>query len=641
MLSFISSQFSFFLTLGLILFVPGLCLIAATGLQRNFSSLEKFILSFSLSIIVVDFILILIGKSGFTINHLNILGALTIFGAVCLGIYMYRKNADTKKSTEKTSDNLPAKSSLLVIILIFLTIFIKTIYLQDVIFPTATDMGHHMYWTKTIATTGALPKYEKADILQDNTVSKPAPIADFIIGEHLIFAAIAIISGAQFISAFPILVLFLINVMSVLAVFILTKELFKDSKNVNLISILALFLVGPLYALASPQAKFVSGGVIGNTIGNLFIPMTLLLFLRAFKEKKSTYFALAVFIALGMAYTHHLSTFVFIFIAFFSLLIFGALNFKELKTYCAQWLKLVFSPAVLAIFALAIVFVFFIYTPTYLNSSAINTAVGAPSKASRAGLTLTQLKSTAGEARFALAAVAIVILLLAKKMDKYPRAFLLGWTISLSIMSLRPDWLFVDIPSDRIASYVIFPSAIAAAYGFVFIFSKIKTANPEKNYLKQSLLFYCFFVLITFFAVSGFYENSMALNTGNNAKEAIQTYAASTYLAGKLKANDFVLKDHNYLTGDSWVKLFFMRGYNFPFSRGYFKRYQDDTKTREQCTNNMISLPSSPEAQKCFAGTKIDFVMLNPNNDAAQFNRLNDFWQVYTADNIAVFYKAK
>ena len=133
----------------------------------------------------------------------------------------------------------------------------------------------------------------------------------------------------------------------------------------------------------------------------------------------------------------------------------------------------------------------------------------------------------------------------------------------------------------------------------------------------------------------------MALNVGSSAPKALQTYAASNYLAKKINSKDVVLKDHNYLAGDSWVKLFFMRGYNFPFSRGYFKRYQDDTKTREQCTNNMISLPNSPEAQKCFAGTKIDFVMLNPNNDAAQFNRLNNFWQIYTADDVAIFYKAK
>ena len=641
MLSFISEQFSFFLSLGLVLFIPGFCLLLATGMKNLFSGLEKFVLSFSLSIVVVDFILILIDKIGLQIDRVTILTFLTIFISACLGLYFYFIKNRQPGELKQTESKISPKSTLLVILLIFLTVFIKTIYLQDVIFPTATDMGHHMFWTKTIITTGQLPQYAKADITADYTISQPAPIADFIIGEHLIFAALGIISGAVLISAFPILMLFLINIMSVLAVFIVAKELFKDHKRENLISILVLFLVGPLYALASPQAKFASGGVIGNTIGNLLIPMMILLYLRAFKERKSGYFALAVFLSLGLAYTHHLSTFVFIFIAFFSLLIFAILNRKDLKKYSRQWLKIILSPSVLAVFGLALLFVFFIYTPTYLNSKAINTAVGAPSKASRAGLTLTQLKSTAGEARFALAVIAVLILLLAKKMDKYSRAFLLGWTISLSVMSLRPDWLLVDIPSDRIASYVIFPSSLAAAYGFVFVFEKMKTANCEKNYLKQAFLFYAFFLLVTFFAVNGFYEDSMALSTGGSAPKAIQTYAASAYLAKKLTTKDVVLKDHNYLAGDSWVKLFFMRGYNFPFSRGYFKRYQDDTKTREQCTNNMISLPNSPEAQKCFAGTKIDFVMLNPNNDAAQFNRLNNFWQIYTADDVAIFYKAK
>jgi hypothetical protein len=101
-----------------------------------------------------------------------------------------------------------------------------------------------------------------------------------------------------------------------------------------------------------------------------------------------------------------------------------------------------------------------------------------------------------------------------------------------------------------------------------------------------------------------------------------------------------ILKDHNYLSGDSWIKLFFMRGYNYPLSRGYFKRYEDELKPREQCTNLMISLPKSNDAEKCYAGTKTNFIMINPNNDAAQFNRIKNFWQVYSSDEVGIFYKS-
>ncbi len=640
MFDFISSQFIFYLTIALILFVPGLGLILATNLHHKFSSLEKFVLSFGLSITIIDFMIIMLGKSGFLINRQSIIISLAIFITLCLAGYFFHKFKGTIDKT-KNADKLPQKSALLVIVLIFLTIFIKTIYLKDVVFPTATDMGHHMYWTKVITTTGQLPVYEKVDIASDYSISEPAPIADFIIGEHLIFAAIAIISGAQFISAFPILILFLVNLMSVLAIFVLSRELFKTLPNGNSMSILALFFIGPLYALASPQEKFVSGGVIGNTIGNLFIPLALFLYLKALKEKNSLHLAYAIFITLGLAYTHHLSTFVFIFIFLFSIISFAILYYKDFKHYAKEWVRIILSPSVLTVIAFGIIAVFFLYTPTYLNSSAIDTAVGAPSKASRTGLTLTQFKVTIGEARFALAFIAILILLFAKKLDRYPRAFLLGWTISISLMSLQPNLLFIDIPSNRIASYIIFPAAIVAAFGFAFLFSNIKTTDPEKNYLKSSLLFCSFFLLTTFIAVGGFYDNSMSLNSDNSSKAPLQTYAASNYLAKQIGSQDIVLKDHNYLSGDSWIKLFFMRGYNFPFSRGYFKRYEDETKTREQCTNQMISLPNSEEAQKCFAGTGVDFIMLNPNNDEVQFNRLNRFWQIYTADDITIFYKAK
>jgi hypothetical protein len=495
-----------------------------------------------------------------------------------------------------------------------------------------------MYWTKMIATTGQLPVYEKADVTADLTLGKPAPIADFIIGEHLPFAAVSLVSGAEFISAFPVLLLFLIHIMSILAIFILTRAFFIGSKYQDLIAIVALFLIGPLWSIASPQAKFVSGGVIGNDIGNLLIPLSILLYLKALIEKNSNLLAYALFLSLGLAYTHHLSTFVFVFLALFSIIAYSTLNYKTILTDAKAWIKLAISPAVLAVLAMGIVFVFALYTPTYLNTSAIDTAVGAPSKATRTGLTFDQFKSTAGEARFAFAVIGVIVLFLARNLNKYNQAFLIGWISALTIMSLRPNWLFVDIPSNRIASYIVFPIAILAAYLLVSILTMLK--SQTKNYLNPSFLLTTFFILMSFIATNGLYDNAMALNDESSSKKAVQTYAASQYLASRTDAKDVVLKDHNYLSGDSWIKLFFMKGYNYPLSRGFFKRYEDETKKREQCTNLMISTPNSNEAKQCYDGTRTDFIMLNPEMDSSQFSRLKEFWQIYSGDDIGILYKA-
>ena len=647
MSSFISSQFLLYVSMGIILFVPGYFLIVATSLNKKMSPIETFVVSCGASIAISDFLIILLGKSPFRITDFSIFSAIILFNLVCFIIYLIRNR---KKTTAvaveeiKPSDKFPLKSAAMILLIIFLMIFIKTIYFKDTIFPATTDLGHHMYWAKQITLTHDLPFYSESEIGQDLTIEKPRPIADFIIGEHLIFAAIALLSKAEFISAFPALVLFLVQIMSLLAIFILTREIFKKAEHgyADAIALMALFLIGPLYALSSPQAKFVSGGVIGNTIGNLLIPLVLYFFIRAFSEKKSLFLSWALFISLGLAYTHHLSTFILLFIFLFALIIFIIFNFRIISKEFLALLKLFISPYTISFLVFGLIFIFFIYTPTYLNPQAIDTAVGTPSKATRTGLSWEQLKTTVGEARFVFALAGLILLFFTRKMGKYRQAFLIGWVIALAVMSLRPDWLFVDIPSNRIASYTIFPAAIAGACLLVhiFIFLKNGIGNTNKNYLSPAFVLITFFTFLAFVAANGFFDNSQSLNKEGNAGKALQTYAASQYLVENSGPQDTILKDHNYLSGDAWIKLFFMRDYNFPLSRGYFKRYED-SPSREQCTNLMISAPGSPNAKKCFEGTKTDFVMVNPQMDSGQFIKLKNFWQIYSSDEAGIYYRIK
>jgi hypothetical protein len=496
-----------------------------------------------------------------------------------------------------------------------------------------------MYWAKIITTNGNLPRYEKVNIGSDFTIQKPEPIADFIIGEHLIFSVIALASGSDFISTFPSLILFLVHIMSILTLFILTLLFFRNIPYGESVALLVLFLIGPLYALASPQAKFVSGGVIGNTIGNLFIPLAIFFYIRAFTEKKASMLAWAFFVSFGLAYTHHLSTFVFIFIILFSLLIFAAINFKQLFREMHEWLKIFIRFAPLAVLISGIIFIIFVYTPTYLNSSAIDTAVGTPSKESRAGLTLHQLKMTAGEARFVFAILGLAALFLLRKAEKYKQAFLFGWIGSLIAMSLFPNWLFIDIPSNRIASYVVFPASIFAAYLFVRFFVFLRNNhNYNKNFLGSTFILIIFVIFALFIATDGLRDNSKTLTNNTSIGKSLQAYAASEYLSSFVTSQDMILKDHVYLSGDTWIKLFFMQDYNYPLSHVNLKRYTD-APNREQCTNLMISMPSSREAKNCFAGTKTNFIMINPSKDGAQFNRLKNFWQVYVSDDTGIFYR--
>jgi hypothetical protein len=348
--------------------------------------------------------------------------------------------------------------------------------------------------------------------------------------------------------------------------------------------------------------------------------------------------ALAIFIVLGLAYTHHLSALIFIFIFIFSFIIFIALNIKTIGNLSREWFRIIFKPSVL-IMLFAVCGLLLVYLPTYLNAEAIDTAIGGPSKETRAGLTFTQLKFTAGEARLALGIFGLVLLLAGRKRNNYENAMLTGWAIALLAMTLAPQWLFLDLPSARIANYVSFPVAILAAYSFVWIFAAAKNTEMKSYKINSKLLTALFFLLIAFSIVGGFYDNSQSLKVSADSDKAVQTFHASGYLAKNTSESDKVVKDHNYITADSWIKLYFMKDYNYPLSRGYFKRYEDTTKPREMCTLWMISTPNLENGQKCYNDLGVNFVIINPAFDSAQFQKSKEFDQIYSSDEISIFYR--
>lgn len=645
---FIQEQFLFLLSIAFVLFIPGLVLLRGF-FKHLFTSLEIAIFSLPLSIAITNFLIIILGQSHIKITATSISVILSVFslGAAIIAWILHRKHP--KEAALPTHIKaFTQRQGWIIILILTLTLFIKTLYLSSVILPTATDLGHHMYWSKLITVTGELPVYEERNIIQTDGVYKldaPEPIDDFIIGEHLVFSAIALLAGLDFISGFPASVLLLINMFSLLVIFVVTLRIFSSTsflQNKNFatsIAIMTLFILGPLYTLASPQAKFVSGGVIGNTFGNLFIPITLYMYWRALQEKNSVLLTLAFFLTFGLAYIHHLTTLVFLFIMFFAIVSFSLFHFKTLRTHISEWLKLFLKPAPIIFAVSAILFFFFVLAPSYADPKSLNTAIGAPTKATRTGLTFLQLTFSTGEGRLGLGLIGLLSLLffqfrthIKTKEVSYDIAFLFAWGFSLLIMSLRPQWLFLDIPSNRISTYAIFPFAILSAFAFVQLFT-VNKHTPHRNILSSS----AFIILLTFLITGGFYDNSQSLLAKTKTQEAIETYRVADYLASHNKPTDIILKDHNYIVADSWMKLSFLQGYTYPLSRGYFKRYEDATKPREQCTLWMIAVPNSDKGKKCFEETGTNIVVVNAHFDNAQFKKSDNFTSIYQSNNISVY----
>jgi hypothetical protein len=148
-----------------------------------------------------------------------------------------------------------------------------------------------------------------------------------------------------------------------------------------------------------------------------------------------------------------------------------------------------------------------------------------------------------------------------------------------------------------------------------------------------------FVIILAFVLIDGTYDSASAFKKREDLSPIAQTFNASSYVKTNTNIKDMVLKDHNYIPADSWIKIHLMRDYKYPLSRGFFKRYEDVTKPREMCTLHMISTPNSPEAQTCLSETKTNFIMVNPTYDSAQFRKLENFDQIYSNPGVNIYYK--
>jgi hypothetical protein len=103
--------------------------------------------------------------------------------------------------------------------------------------------------------------------------------------------------------------------------------------------------------------------------------------------------------------------------------------------------------------------------------------------------------------------------------------------------------------------------------------------------------------------------------------------------------NDVVLKDHIYLSGDTWMKLFFMKDYKYPLSRSYLRRYEDIAKDRETCTRDMVAIPDDEIGKKCFAETGVTYIVLKKGYDTAQFEKSENFEKIYSSDSVVIYHR--
>lgn len=631
-------------------FLPGyflrVFLFKNSNFNQTLSSLEKFVIDFSLGLFFINFLFILMDFLNIAINRKNLILSI-IFSCIVLVVFKSLVKAKNNQEIDQKKDNLKTfntlkdlsyRDVLIITLIIFFAVTIRIMYISRGIMPQTTDMGHHMYWVNYIAINQKLPNYERPD---------------FIIGEHTPLSSVMVLSKLPVIHFFPTLVLYVINIFSLIATFILAFKIFyqyqpKD-KFAKKSSILALLIIGLFYSISSPQAKFISGGVIGNIMGNLFIPMLFYSFIMSVLKKSSSMASVFFLLLFGIIYTHHLSSYIFLFSFagfFISLFLFflikTSFNLKKFLSLVKENSIHFFSTKNLFILLIFAIFIFFIRTPSYLNTSAIETAIGTPEKSTRTGYSLSGMASSIGAWNFLYGMLGLIIIIwkivssffkketFSKKASSLMISF---WFITIFVMSYAPQLLKVDIPSRRVLSYLSYPTTILAGLSVYWLLEKSRQKFTSPVFFS----IFCFIFFTGFIAGLGNISESARSHDSDREKEVYQTFLASQYTSEIASENQNVLKDHIQLAADSWIKLFFMRNYDYPLSRTFLNKYNDPFKPRETCTRDMISDPDSERAQDCYNQTATTFIILKKNYDTAQFEKSNNFSKIFVSNTVVVF----
>ncbi|MBD3238098.1 MAG: hypothetical protein GF332_00465 [Candidatus Moranbacteria bacterium] len=622
---------------------------------------EIIIFSFSLSIVLINFLILFLNHFQIVLNFSNLATSILIL----IG-FPWILTTFPQFNTKKIKKWKPAKKSSIVIqqkfnfiqfiifnLAVFLSIFLSAAFLIQDIVPNNTDLGHHMYWTQIMNNNQDIPDYKTSDV---------------IVGEHIAFLVLTKITRIPVLSAFPVLFLSLIAFISFLTLYNLTLRLFQ-SKN---LALLVFIIAAVLYPISAPYIKFASGGVVGNIMGNLFIPVVLYFIYLGYKKNQPILTALGIFLSFGLIYIHHLSAFLLIFILvscflmqlFFSLFIIKK-GFKPTRQglflVIRRHLKLFINPWSVITIIGCLGFFFFIYTPQYIQNSAIKTVAQAPIKESHQGVSLASFLSSTGEYRaafgfFGLALMIFFFLIKKPSQKKWLKkiqdrlislkfklknkkiglevlglALIFGWTIILIILSFYPGFLKVDLPSRRVVNYLIPVLSISAGYFIYYFFTYLKFKLTKTSFI---IVFFLFLISLS---LNGFADSLSYYKKETQFKDVMQTFHASRYLERSTNIQDVILKDHANLVADTWIKFFLLRGYDYVLSRTFDYKYKDPTSNRDKCPFIMATSPDSTQGQECFQENQVGFIILRKGFDNYFFEKSINFSKIYESPSVVVF----
>ena len=244
--------------------IPGITIFRLLNPSSK-TNLEKFLLVVPLSLFYNYLTYLTLNYLGIPINQISLI--VSIFFCILLSLLI--KSPDLRNfSKPKKLPNLNLGQITFIIILLF-ALFLRIILTLGNIYPFSTDISNHLFYARKIVEFGSLPTY---------------PDASFVVGEHIFLSYVPIFSGAPIIGYTPVLGLLIINILTILALYQLSRQISKSAFTQNF----TLFLFSFLFLLGNSQLNFVFGGVVGNVLGYYLIASAILLTIMTYTKKSSS-----------------------------------------------------------------------------------------------------------------------------------------------------------------------------------------------------------------------------------------------------------------------------------------------------------------------------------------------------------------
>ncbi len=296
----------------LVILLPGWLLLRAFRLTHRFSAGETLAISLGLSLALLPLLMQWLSFFGFVLNRHIVLGGFALL-AIAFIVSLFRPSKPgpgNRKSPLLTRPHINPEIIWLLVIILF-ALVIRLIMTRDLATPAWVDSIHHALITRLILANGKLPPTFLPYL--------PAEAASYHTGFHSTFSFFVWLSGLNLAKA---LLFFgqLLNAAVVLATFLFTKRLFRNSS--------AALLAALVTAVLTPMpAYYASWGRYTQLAGLLILPVPFAMLdklpelynAHTEKEKRAAFILTSIALA-GLFLTHYrVLAFTLVFLFFFLL----------------------------------------------------------------------------------------------------------------------------------------------------------------------------------------------------------------------------------------------------------------------------------------------------------------------------------